>query len=339
VYSPGMRTLAPPPDAVVDPAVLRVGSYRGGLPPIDPTPLGRGPIFRLAHEKSWVYVAVAAGDLLVAAAVVQLGYAANAFAFVFDRAAGRMLADRSSLGTSRAATVGKTGGAGCIGKYRGSGFHIALERGVHETEYHLDINVPDLRVSARLATEGVPPAIGAVALLPGGPGLFNATEKHVLLPATVEVHAGGRRHAPEGGFGGVDFSFGWLPRRTAWRWAFALGRTRAGERVGLNLVQGFMGAAECAVWVEDELIPLSEGVVDFDQDRPLSPWHVRTVDGEVDLRFEPGAVHEEKRDLVLVASSFIQPAGSFSGTIRVPGRPPLELDGVLGVVEDQRVTW
>src|SRR5580700_10986234 len=99
-----MRTLAPPPDAVVDPAVLRVGSYRGGLPPIDPTPLGRGPIFRLAHEKSWVYVAVAAGDLLVAAAVVQLGYAANAFAFVFDRAAGRMLADRSSLGTSRAAT-------------------------------------------------------------------------------------------------------------------------------------------------------------------------------------------------------------------------------------------
>ncbi len=109
--------------------------------------------------------------------------------------------------------------------------------------------------------------------------------------------------------------------------------------MALNLVQGFVGPAECAVWVEDEIYPVSEAVVDFDQERPLAPWKVRTRDGEVDLAFDPGAMHEEKRNLVVVASSFIQPAGSFSGTIRVPGRAPLELDRVPGVVEDQVVTW
>ncbi len=334
-----MRTLEPPPDAVVEPAVLRAGSYRGGLPAVDTAPLGRGPLFRLAHQKSWIYTAVAAGDLLVAAAVVDLGYASNAFTYVFDQTAGRMLVDRSSLGAPFAARVGRTGGEGCSGVYRMPGFHIAFERGMGEADYRLSIDVPDLRVTARLSSEGAPPAIGAIASIPGGRSLFNATEKRVLLPATIEVHTGGHRHAPEGGLGGLDFSFGWVARRTAWRWAFALGRTRAGERVALNLVQGFVGAAECALWVEGELLPLSEGVIDFEEDRPLSAWRVRTADGEVDLRFAPGAMHEEKRNLILVASSFIQPAGSFSGTIRVPGRAPLELSGVLGVVEDQRVTW
>ena len=334
-----MRTLEPPPDAVVEPAVLRAGSYRGGLPAVDPSPLGRGPLFRLAHQKRWVYAAVAAGDILVATAVVELGYAANAFAYAFDRAAGRMLADRSSLGPPFAARVGRTGGAGCSGVYRMPGFHVAIERGAGEADYRLEIDVPDLRVTARLSSAGAPPAIGAVAAIQDGPSLFSATEKHVLLPAILEVHAGGQRHAPGDALGGLDFTFGWLARRTAWRWAFALGRTRAGERVGLNLVQGFVGAAECAVWVEGELFPLSEGVVDFEQDRPLSAWRVRTAEGEVDLRFDPGAMHEEKRNLLVVASSFIQPAGSFTGTIRLPGRAPLELERVLGVVEDQRVTW
>jgi hypothetical protein len=334
-----MRTLEPPPDAVVEPAALRAGSYRGGLPPVDTRPLRGGPLYRVAHQKSWVYTAVAAGDLLIAAVVVRLGYASNAFAFVFDRAAGRMLADRTSLGPPFSAMVGRTGGEGCSALYRMPGFHISFTRAVGAQDYRLFVDLPDLRVTARLSDTGTPPPIGAVASLPGGRSLFNATEKRVLLPTTVEVHTGGRRYAPEGGLGGLDFSFGWLARQTAWRWAFALGRTRAGERVALNLVQGFVGPAECAVWVEDEIYPVSEAVVDFDQERPLAPWKVRTRDGEVDLAFDPGAMHEEKRNLVVVASSFIQPAGSFSGTIRVPGRAPLELDRVPGVVEDQVVTW
>ncbi len=66
---------------------------------------------------------------------------------------------------------------------------------------------------------------------------------------------------------------------------------------------------------------------------------MRTADGELDLRFEPGAIHAEAHDFKLIASKFLQPAGSFSGTIRLPGRAPLELDRVLGVTEDQEVLW
>jgi hypothetical protein len=337
-----MRTLSERPSAVFHPTTgaLRVGSYRGGIPRVDPSPLGKGAVFRVAHEKRWVYAAAAAEDLLVGAAIVRLGYAANAFAFAYDRAAGKMMADFSATTPAFAATVGDTGQEGCLARFRWLGNSMSLERGVGERDYRFEVATADLRISARFSTDGAPPAIGAVAALPGPPeDLFNATEKLVLLPVVGEAIAGGKHYRLEGALGGLDFTSGFLARRTAWRWAFALGRTRSAERVALNLVQGFVGPAECAVWVNGELYPVSEGLIDCDPKSPLVPWHVRTVDGELDLRFDPGALHAEEHDFGVVASRFIQPAGSFSGTIRLPGREPLELDRVLGVAEDQTVVW
>jgi len=161
----------------------------------------------------------------------------------------------------------------------------------------------------------------------------------VLMPVSGEAIAGGVHHRLDGALGGHDFTFGFLARKTAWRWAFALGRARSAERVGLNLVQGFVGEPECAVWVDGELYPVPEATIAYDEASPLSPCSVRTPGGEVDLRFDPGAIHSEAHDFGIVATRFLQPAGSYTGTIRLPGRAPLMLDRVLGVAEDQAVTW
>jgi hypothetical protein len=338
-----MRTLSPRPDALLDPVTrkLLTGSFRGGLAPrIDPSKLGTGRLFRAAHEKRWVYTAIAADDLLIGAAVVKLGYASNTFVFAFDRAAGRMLVDRTAMGHGPAARVGEEPAEGLSARYRLLGANVAVERVPGDKALRLTIDVADLQVDARLSTEGIPPPIGAVAAIPGPPSnLWNATEKQVLLPVTGAAIIGGKRRSLDGAVGGYDYTFGWLARRTAWRWAFALGKARSGERVALNLVQGFVGEPECALWIGDELIPLGEGRFEFDREKPLAPWYVRTAGGEVDLRFDPGAMHAEHRDYAVVASHFIQPVGSFSGTITVAGRPPVELDRVLGVVEDQEVRW
>jgi hypothetical protein len=337
-----MRTLTEPPSAVFDPTgALRAGSYRGGIPRVDASPLGKGAVFRVAHEKRWVYAAAAAEDLLVGAAIVRLGYAANAFAFAYDRAAGTMMADFSATTPAFAVTVGDTGREGCLARFRWLGNSMSIERGVNERDYRFEVATADLRISARFSTEGAPPGIGAIVAIPGPPeDLFNATEKLALLPVVGEAIARGKHYRLDGALGGLDFTSGFLARRTAWRWAFALGRARSAERVALNLVQGFVGPAECAVWVDGELYPVSEGIIDCDPASPLVPWRVRTVDGELDLRFEPGALHAEQHDFGVVASRFIQPAGSFSGTLRLPGRKdPLEIDRVLGVAEDQTVVW
>jgi Protein of unknown function (DUF2804) len=84
-------------------------------------------------------------------------------------------------------------------------------------------------------------------------------------------------------------------------------------------------------------------------------WRVSTADGAVDLRFKPGAMHSDHKNLGLVASRFVQPVGVYAGTMRLGGLGgsaaggasaaaamagrELVLEGVLGVTEDQDVLW
>lgn len=333
-----MRTLAPPPASVVNPLTRapRTGSFCGGLPPVDLTPLAPRLLDRILRQKRWIYLAIASDDALVALALVRLGYAANAFAFVYGRAEGRMLAARKALGLPLGVRVTDVPGElSAAGKMPGA--RIEISSAGAGPSLRVEAELGDLRISSHVDATGAPPAIAAVAALSGGAVV--ATEKRALLVARGEAWAAGRRVALDGALAGYDYSNGLLPRRTSWRWGFALGRARTGERVGLNLVEGMAGADECALWIDGEIHPLAEGRFSFDRAKPLDPWRVRTEDGAVDLRFTPGGAHEDRTQLGLVRASFLQPAGTYAGTIRAPDGRVLELDGVLGVTEDQDVVW
>ena len=345
-----MRTLEAPPSSVLHPlnhAVTR-GSFHGGLPPevdlgaleVGGLPLIGAPLFRVAHEKRWIYTAISAGDVFIGAAIIKLGYASSAFVFAFDRASGRMLADVSLLGPAFFASVNGAPREGASSSFSSplQRASISWQRAGGEGAFSLAVRAGDVVLDASLSAEGAPPPIGAIANL-GKKGLVNATEKGALLAVTGSATIAGRRISLDGGLGGYDYTHGYLPRQTAWRWAFLLGRAESGERVGLNLVQGFVGEPECALWIDGELYPLAEGRFTFDAQTPMEPWRVCTADESVDLRFEPGAIHQEHKNLGVITSRFIQPVGCFSGTIRIPGRAPLTLARVLGVVEDQDVLW
>jgi hypothetical protein len=339
-----MRSLLPPPRSLVDPETRtpRFGAYQGELPRVDLASLGKGPLFSLLHRKRWVFVMITEGELCFALAIVHLGYAASSFFFVFDRAAGRMLIDRSHLGLPFLCEIGDAPGEGTSASFRDPlrRTSLRIERALGAPDYRVELRAPELEIHALLGTAGAPPPIGAIVPLAGPPeGLVHATQKHALLAVTGEARIAGQRRALDGGLAGVDFSLGFVPRRTAWRWTFALGRARTGERVGLNLVEGFVGAPECAIWIDSELHPLAEGRFAFDAARPLEPWKIQTADGRADLCFEPGALHVEHRDLGVVSSRYTLPVGSLSGSVRLEGRAPIELERVLGVVEEQGVVW
>ena len=340
--TPVMRDLLPTPDSVVDPASRspRIGSFRGGLPRVDWSPLQRGAAgtaVSLLRHKRWVYAAVATESVYIAVAVVRLGYASNAFLYVYDANERRMLARRSWVGGPTAARVGDTAGAGCEATFRAQGAFIAVERPRGSTEYAVLAEAPGLSLHACLDAADAPPAIGAVAEV--APGRFNATEKRALLAARGSLRVDDEEISLDGGLGGYDFTSGLLARRTRWHWGFALGRLVGGEPFGLNLVQGFVGEAECAAWVGKELFGLGEGRFAFDRARPEAPWRVRTADDAVDLTMTPGAAHEEHRELLVVRSRFVHPCGAWTGTLTLPGREPLRVEHALGATEDQDMTW
>lgn len=334
------RELSPPPVAVLDPSGWPCfGSYRGELPRVRLGSLDRGPLFRLTHHKRWMYVLIASGDLIVAVTVAHLGYIANAFVYALDTKERRMLADRAVVGPAFAAKVGDTAGEGSLVSFKLAGAALRIERAIGSSDYVIDAKINDIEVAATLRAAGAPPPIAAIVPVPDG--LIDMTEKRALLEVTGEAVVAGRRCSLDGGLAGIDYTNGLLPRRTTWRWAFALGRAKSGERVGLNIVEGFTGELECALWVEGDLFGIREGLFSFDRENPLAPWQIRSADESVDLRFEPMGMHADQRDYGLLKSRFLQPAGVFSGRLRVPGqkRPDLEIEGVPGVAEDQDMLW
>lgn len=328
-----MRTLTAPPSSVVTrDGAIQEGSFRGALPRVDLKPLGKNVIYRLTHQKRWVYVAIATEELFSGLAVVDLGYVKSTFGFAYARDGG-MLADKSAIGHPISGGVADGIDSGLCANFSAGRTRVEIVRRGDALEIDAAF-FPDLEIRARVDAAVSHSPLSAIGPVPGG--IIDATEKHALLPVTGDLVVRGQRRSLNGAFGGWDYTHGYLARHTRWRWAYLLGRATTGERIGMNLVEGFLGECECGVWVDDTLYPVGEGRFLFGE--PLQPWMISSTDGAVDLRFEPGGMHSEKNDFKVVRSRFVQPVGAYSGTIRVDGRT-LTLDRVLGVAEDQDVVW
>jgi hypothetical protein len=151
------------------------------------------------------------------------------------------------------------------------------------------------------------------------------TRKQALVPVRGTVRAGGRSLELDGDDAFIDDSAGYHARRTAWRWSAGLGRTAAGRRVALNLVDGVHDGptSERTVWVDGEPreVPPQEFASDLSR-----------VGG---LDFRAWSVRESRVNLGVMRNRYRQPFGEFSGEL--PGG--LRLAGGYGVMEEHDVLW
>ncbi|HEY4118549.1 MAG TPA: DUF2804 domain-containing protein [Byssovorax sp.] len=332
-----MRTLDPAPTSLLDDhGAPRFGSYRGALPPVDLTSLARRSDL-VTKRKRWLYVSIATADVYIAAAGIHLGYATQLFAFVYDRKERRMLADRSAMGAPVGQRFGRTPDTEAIAlKALGGSFELMPDPG-DPRRSRLAFEIGDVRATCELDGTDAPSPIGVVAKIPGG--VVDATEKRALLRVKKgSARVGAREIDLAGAIAGYDYTHGLLARRTAWRWSYGLGHAKTGERVAWNLVEGFVGEPECALWIDGELHGVGVGQFTFDAAQPLERWAIKSACGAVDVTFAPGALHAEKKDFGVVASRFVQPVGVYRGALRV-GERTLEIEDVLGVAEDQDVLW
>ncbi len=164
---------------------------------------------------------------------------------------------------------------------------------------------------------------------------LHATQKSGGLALDGEVRVGTSAFSLAGGVASVDYSNGLLARDTAWRWASA-----HGQGIGFNLQAGYFGAAENALWLDQTIIPLGAASFDFDPAAPLAPWHIKTDDGLLDLVFTPEGARSEDKNLLVAASHYVQPIGTFSGTVRAAqDAPARQIDALVGVTEEHRSRW
>jgi hypothetical protein len=199
--------------------------------------------------------------------------------------------------------------------------------------YHLSLQCGNFNIDALLNGSRADPGLLAVGEVQGG--TVHATFKSAAMALSGEVSVADRRFVLDGGIASYDHSNGFLARETSWRWASA-----HGPGIGFNLQAGYFGRNENALWLDGQLIALGAAQFAFDAGNPMAAWHIHTDDGLLDLHFQPEGFRSENKNLLVAASRYVQPIGTFSGWVKTSVDAPVhKIENLVGVTEDHFSRW
>jgi hypothetical protein len=269
---------------------------RPSLPvPPDPMPLLLGRRFR----KRWRWVGAFADNLIVFAAIVQVGPATMTFWGIWDRER-RRLWERT-----RRDLPGRRRDVGIRGR------SVRVRAGSIEFELEFEEADP------------------IECMCPNGEGGYSWTRKAAGMPVRGEVRIG-RRTNPLDGLGVIDDSAGYHRRFTSWKWSAGVGTARDGRKIAWNLVTGINDPpvkSERAIWVAGE--PTEPGPVQF---QGLGAIHFED-ESRLNFSAETQRTHHEGIPL-LARSDYEAPLGTFSGSLN-----GLPIESALGVMEAHDAVW
>jgi hypothetical protein len=306
-----------------------LGRYRRPLCRLD---VGLGaPRYRL---KEWCYTSCTTDDWFFALAVVQLGYAAQLFAYVVDRRTGqrreteRVVPLGGSLSFAPSSQWGVT-------RWRSRRTAVDVGHdGSHYLRVDLDLDGEHLHGELRMEPDD------ALALLfPLSVTRRAYTHKAAGMRTRGSLRWGARTLSLDGGLGALDWTRSVADRHTVWNWASFAGHTESGKRFGLNLsarvYDGDAGSLENVLWLDGRAEVLG-GVRFIVPRRTTERWFVHSSDGsgEVDLEVLPWGERRAKLELGVLRSVFAQPYGLASGSVRGE-----RVSGAFGVVEDHDSLW
>jgi Protein of unknown function (DUF2804) len=269
---------------------------RPALPvPPEQMPLLLGRRFR----KRWRWVGAFADNLIVFAAIVQVGPAAMTFWGIWDRERRRLWESTRRDFPGRRREVSMPARS------------VRVRAGSIQFELELD--------------EGFP----IECMCPNGEGGYSWTRKAAGMPVRGEVRIG-RRSNELDGLGVVDDSAGYHRRYTSWKWSAGVGAARDGRKIAWNLVTGINdppSSSERTIWVAGE--PMEPGPVHF---QGLESIH---FEDESRLHFtaETQRTHHEGIPL-LARSDYEAPFGRFGGSLN-----GLPVESGLGVMEAHDAIW
>lgn len=331
------KTLPPVPGRIAAFGEPLYGRYAGRISEINWSGLqgsySRSKLWQRFHHKRWHYVGMGSQELFIGVAIVDLGWSMTAFAYVFDRQIKRVIADWAQDGLpSLSGGVSDQPVQGAVARFRGPGASLSLHHKDGDIMM-LRVKTPVMSLQAEIELEQAAPFLLAVGPIDGG--LAHATQKSSALPVSGWVEVDGQRWELGQAVACMDSSNGLLARNTSWRWACA-----HSQHMGFNLQQGYFGEMENVLWLDGELIPLGAANFEFSEKDPLAPWQVRTEDDLLNLSFIPEGMRQHKRDILIAASHYIQPIGTFHGTVRKSrDSAPVEVKCLLGLTEDHRSRW
>lgn len=302
-------------------------------------PLGRLAKWRRFHQ--FQYFGLLSDELIGGCALANLSLAGIGFVYLFHPASGRMIERQFKLPLDFGSQFSQQPNDG-VCELRWGDNRLRLENHPEPLEKSLLVELDDgTRIEARFSE--VEPVFQPMCLCtPTAVNGWVYAQKvaGVRCHGTVRSALGDFDLQAINAFAHHDWSAGYMRPETFWNWACLSGQAGT-QRVGLNLSCGVNETSftENCFWLDGELLKVDTVRFEFDRQQPLQPWHIRSCDGQVELRFEAHGLHEERTNLGLLASNFKQIFGRFTGVLRPFGRAALPIDNLWGFVEDQYVKW
>jgi len=295
------------------------------------------------RKKRWNYWAVTSDRYLFSATVADVDYMSLAFVYFLEFETGRFV--------EKTVSVPFRSGAMADIVYEDASFrHKRL--GVT-----LKDDGSEARIEAAARSFGGQPLRADIqverpaghetlnVVVPWSRDRFQFTSKQSALPAHGVVEIGGERFDFEEGksFAVLDYGRGVWKFSTFWNWGAASG-LQNGQTIGLNLGGGWTdgtGATENGVCVAGRLHKIHEDLAFvYDRRDLMKPWEIRTVGSDrVDLRLVPFFERVAKTNLVLLKSEVHQVFGHYHGSIVKDDGERLQIDGLLGWVEQHEARW
>jgi hypothetical protein len=307
--------------------------------------LGRGRGLRRSRLKEWQHFAIIHPDCYVSFALVDAKFICTSFMCFFDRASRQTVQTEKKKGPGGIALPDHLWDARFA--FQTSDYFISVHNCLNERRHGvaLDVMMPDgLPVKARfLIHQDTAQVEPLVAVLPFPSGRPFYTHK-APCPIEGELTVGDRKFTFDSkrDLALIDVHKAYYPYSTFWNWATFACREASGRLVALNLTHNVIENDhqynENAAWIDgtlDRLGPARFGI----PDDAMNPWEVRTLDGRVDLQFEPHGMRSETINLLAAHSSYEQPFGHYSGTIVDSHGEKVQLENVFGIAERHQVRW
>jgi hypothetical protein len=313
-----------------DEADFPFGRFAGLVPDCSTAAWDRPGVFsrRRWQRKTWVYGGAFSARHAVGLAIVDAGFLATAFVYVWDRTQKRLVEEKISLpfGFGRDFDPSLRS-AWALSSGSRSWRFAPSQRGWEATFSGKRLTVSmDLTEAFR--------GMSTLASAQGRP--FHYTYKLSGLPATLRVAVDGVVSEGEA-LAVIDFSKGYPPHTMFWNWASLVGQTGEGNSFGMNLVGDFNNGLENSYWLDGNTVPLGQAIFSYSARSPLAPWRIRTADDRIDLRFTPEGMRSENLRAGVLRSTFAQPFGAFEGILREPSGER-SISG-HGVVEQHWASW
>lgn len=286
------------------------------------------------RKKRWDFWAVASEACYIALTVADLDYAGLLALTFLDVASGRF--------TERIGVAPLGRGIALPETVRGASLDVAVGGvtiRVEEQDGSTLLRGRAAGMDIDVTVERPAGAESVNVLVPFGAERFHFTSKQPALPARGVATVEGRRVELDA-FACLDFGRGVVPYRTSWFWAAGAGRV-GGRTIGLNLGGRWTdgtGVTESGITVDGKLHKIGAPLA-FERGRdPLEPWRIVAPDGGA-LEFEPRRARSLRAPLVVAGGRLDWAFGRFRGGLRADDGTRIDVDDVLGWVEEVWLRW